>query len=149
MDIFKNVEREIGPYTTWPSYILKYLFCEHLNITNRIILCAFFYGNGLSPHRTVDLIRSCARSFDDSSDARSIQNWFKLWNKSKAARAKKIFYNLMLNKVTDLNGCKIKLLLETKKREKGFEGVNEGCISQLGLTHNSPHQLLYAVLALM
>jgi hypothetical protein len=91
MDIFENVERETGPYTTWPSYILKYLYCEHLNITNRMILCAFFYGNRLSPHWTVDLIRSCERSFDDSSDARSIQNWFQLWNKSKAARAKKKF----------------------------------------------------------
>jgi len=131
MDIFKNVEREIGPYTTWPSYILKYLFCEHLNITSRIILCAFFYGNGLSPHRTVDLIRSCARSFDDSSDARSIQNWFKLWNKSKAARAKKRFYSLMLKKVTDLNGCKMKLLLETKKRKKKVSRASTRNVSKL------------------
>ena len=110
-------------------------------------MCIFLWKD--SPHRTVDLIRSCARAFDDSSDAKSIQNWFQLWNKSKAARAKKRFYNLILNKVTGLNGCKIKLLLETKKRKKGFEGLNEECISQLGLTHNSPHQLLYAFLALM
>jgi len=79
-----------------------------------MVLCAFFYGNGLSPHRTTELISSCTPRFNNSSDKPAIQNWFKLWNKSKAARSKHTYYNLMLNEVRDLNGRKTKVILKTK-----------------------------------
>ena len=128
MDIFETVEREIGPYPTWPSYILKYLFCEILNNTNRVVLSAFFYGNGVSLHRTIELIKSCAPTFSDVSDGFSIQNWFKVWNKSSTARSKKRYYNLMLNDVRDLNGCKSYVHLERRVPlvlKKGFDGLNE------------------------
>jgi len=131
MDIFENVEREIGPYPIWPSYILRYLFCEVLNNTNGMVLSAFFYGNGVSLHRTVEL--SCAPYFSDFSDGLSIQNWFKVWNKSYAARSKKR-YNLMLNEVWDLNGCKTKVLLQKRVPvilHKGFDGLNEECIETI------------------
>ena len=97
MDIFESVEGEIGPYPTWPSCILKYLFCEVLNNTNRMALSAFFYGNGLSLCRNIELIRSCVPYFNDFSDKCSIQKRFKVWNKSYTARSKKRYYNLMLN----------------------------------------------------
>jgi len=134
MDIFENVEREIGPYTIWLSYILKYLLCEQLNNTNRMVLCAFFYGNGLSSHRTSEWISSCIPHFNNSSDTPAIQNWFKLWNKSKAARSKRTYYNLMLNEVRDLNGRKTKVLLKTKVPlilQTGFDGLNEECIHSI------------------
>jgi len=134
MDIFESVEREIGPYSTWPSYILKYLFCEVLNNTNRMVLSAFFYGNGVSLFRTIELIRYCVPYFGDFSDGFSIENRFKVWAKYYTARSKKRYYNLLLDEVRDLNGSKRKVHLERRVPvvlQKDFDGLNEECIETI------------------
>ena len=59
MDDFETVEREIEPYNTWPSYILKYLFCKPLINYRRTILSAFLYGNGVSLYTTLALVEAC------------------------------------------------------------------------------------------
>jgi len=129
MDIFVTIEREIGPFNIWPSYILKYLFCKPLNDYRSMVLSAFFYGNGVSEYRTIELINACASDFS-VTDGSAIQNWFTKWNKSRKARSNKRYYNVIQNEVRDLNGGKAKAFLQTGVPislhwQKGFEGLNE------------------------
>jgi hypothetical protein len=72
--------------------------------------------------------------FGDFSDVFSIQNWFKVWDKSYTARSKKRYYNLLLEEVRDLNGCKREVHLERRVPvvlQKGFDGLNEECIETI------------------
>jgi len=71
--------------------------------------------------------------FGDFSDGFSIQNWFKVWDMCYTARFKKR-YNLLLNEVRDLNGCKRKVHLERRVPgllQKSFDGLNEKCIETI------------------
>jgi len=125
-DIFVTIEREIGPFNTWPSYTLKYLFCKPLNDYRSMVLSAFFYGNGVSEYRTIELIKACAPDFS-VTDGFAIQNWFAKWNKSRKARSNKK-YNLIQNEVRDLNGGNAFLqtgVPNSLQWQKGFEGLNE------------------------
>ena len=127
MDIFVTIEREIGPFNTWPSYILKYLFCKPLNDYRSMVLSAFFYGNGVSEYRTVELIKDFAPDFS-VTDGSAIQNWFTKWNKSRKARSNKRYYNLIQNEVRDLNAGKAFLQTGVSISlhwQKDFEGLNE------------------------
>jgi len=71
------------------------MFCNPLNDYRRMVLSAFFYGNGVSEYRTTELIKACAPYFS-VTDGSAIQNWFTKWNKSHKARSSKR-YNLILN----------------------------------------------------
>jgi len=127
MDIFVTIEMEIGPFNTWPSYILKYLFCKPLNGYRSMVLSAFFYGNVVSEYRTIELIKACAPDFS-VTDGSAIQNWFAKRNKSRKARSNKKYYNLIQNEVRDLNGGKVFLQTGVPislQWQKGFEGLNE------------------------
>jgi len=133
MDIFENVERQIGPFNTWPSYILQYLFCEPLNSHRLKILSAFFYGNGVSLLRTLDLFKACAPNFN-SADRFVITNLFTCWNKSQTSRDNIRFYNLILNNISNLNGDKINTVSQTDTPiavlwKKGFDGLQEDHIN--------------------
>ena len=112
MDIFENVEQEIGPFNTWPSYILQYIFCEPLNNYRLKILSAFFYGNGVSLLRTLDLFKACAPNFN-LADRFVIKNLFTGWNQSQTSRVNIRFYNLTLNNISNLDGSKINTVSQT------------------------------------
>ena len=46
--MLEKVERIVGPWPMWPSYILEYLFCIVPTKIGRLTLSAFF-GNGVGP----------------------------------------------------------------------------------------------------
>jgi len=128
MDIFEN-EREIESFTTWPSYILKYLFCEPLNHHRRKVLSAFFYENVVSLLRTINLIKVCAPHFN-IADKFTIINLFTEWNQSRISRVNNKFYNLTLNEIRDLDGAKINTVSQTLAPiavlwKKGFDGQQD------------------------
>jgi hypothetical protein len=82
MEVFERIELQLGKtYREWPSYILKYLFCEQLSSVNRIVLSAFFYGNNIALEDCIECIRSCVPYFGHFSDEFSIRNWYKLWRR--------------------------------------------------------------------
>jgi len=136
MDIFETVEEEIGPFNTWPSYILKYLFCKQLNTYRRTVLCAFFYGNGVSTSRTLELIKACAPS-SNLADRFAIINQFTQWDKSPQARSDKRYFNLILNEMRNLNGGRIKTFSPNTgvpisvRWQKGFDGLQQHQISKI------------------
>jgi hypothetical protein len=107
MDDFETVEKEIGTYNTWPSYILKYLFCKPLTDYGRTILSAFFYGNGISLYTTLALVKACTPCFN-LADRYAIAHLFTEWDISPTARSRERYFNLVLNEMRDLNGGKIK-----------------------------------------
>jgi len=111
MGDFETVEREIGPYNTWPSYILKYLFCKPLTNYRRTILSAFFYGYGVSLYTTLALVKACTPYFNPA-DRYAIVDLFTEWDKSPTARSHEIYFNLILNEMGDLNGGKINTFLD-------------------------------------
>jgi len=129
MDIFENIEREIGPFNTWPSYILKYLFCEPLNHHRCTVLSAFFYGNGVSLLKTLDLIKACAPHCN-IADRFTIVNLFTEWNQSKISQVNNLFYDPTLNEIRHLDGGKISTVSETLTPitllwKKGFDGLQD------------------------
>lgn len=137
MDVFETVEREIGPYNTWPSYILKYLFCKPLNTYRRTILCAFFYGNGVSAFRTVELLEACAPCIN-VAERFAILNQFTQWDKSPKARSDQRCFNLILNETRDLNDGKINTFLHgapiSVLWHKCFDGLKEQHIATITST---------------
>jgi hypothetical protein len=136
MDIFETVEKEIGSFNTWPSYILNYLFCKHLNTYRRTVLCALFYGNRVSAYRTFELIRACAPS-SNLADRFTIINQFVQWDKSPQARSYERYFNLILNEMRNLNGCRINTFLPDTGVpisvcwQKGFDGLQKHQISTI------------------
>jgi len=128
MDIFETVELEIGPFNTWPSYNLKYLFCKPLNANRRTVLCAFFYGNGVSALRTVELYKACAPHFN-RAETFAIFYQFSEWDKSQKSRADQTYFNHILGKMRNLNGGKINTFLEgtpiSARWHTGFDGLQE------------------------
>ena len=47
LEIFEEVEKIVGPWPMWPSYILEYLFCIVPTRIGRLTLSTFVYGNGV------------------------------------------------------------------------------------------------------
>ena len=136
MNDFETVEKEIGPYNTWPSYILKYLFCKPLTNYRRTILSAFFYGNGVSLYKTLALIKACTPCFN-LADRYAIIHLFTEWDKSPTARSHERYFNLILNEMRDLNGGKINTYLDNTgvpisvQWHKGFDGLKQENISSI------------------
>jgi len=137
MDIFETVEKEIGLFNNWPSYILKYLFCKQLNTYRRTVFCAFFYGNGVSAFRTVELYKARASHFN-WADTFAIFNQFSEWDKSQKSRADQTYFNLILGKMRNLNGGKINTFLEgtpiSVRWHTGFDGLQEQHIETITTT---------------
>jgi len=132
---FETVEKEIGPYNTWPSYIFKYLFCKPLTNYRRTILSAFFYGNGVSLYTTLALVKACTPCFK-LADRYAIIHLFTEWDKS-TARSHERYFNLILNEMRDLNGGKINTFLDNTgvpisvQWHKGFDGLKQENISTI------------------
>jgi len=134
MDDFETVEREIGPYNTWPSYILKYLFCKPLTNYRRTILSTFFYGNGVSLYTTLALVKACTPCFNPADTQLLICSQ---WDKSATVRSHERYFNLILNEIRDVNGGKINTFLDNTgvpisvQWHKGFDGLKKENISTI------------------
>ena len=111
-------------------------FCTSLTNYRRIILSAFFYGNGVLLYTTLALVKAYTPCFN-LADSYAIIHLFTGWDKSPTARSHEGCFNLILNEMRDHSGGKINTFLDNTgvpisvQRHKGFDGLKQEIISRI------------------
>lgn len=97
-----QLELYFFPLRKWPKYIKNIIYCRRINYRERMLVVAFFVGNGATiPIMLVLLLRLCAYPFDIFKVI-DLHRWFSDVNNRE--RNMYYYYDIILGKSYYFNG---------------------------------------------
>jgi len=109
MTLLDAMTEHLGPFESWPTYILQNLFIDHPSPSNNSrlrMVISFLYGKDVPLEMAYDFYIACCGL--TGAAARFVieqtKEWYNQWHHSNVRRHIAEYYNMRFKKIYWLNG---------------------------------------------
>jgi len=107
--LLEAMTEHLGPFESWPTYILQNLFIDHpspVNNSRLRMVISFLYGNDLPLKMACDFYIACSGLTGAAARfvIEQIEEWYSQWQHSTLTRHIADYYNMLFRKFYWLNG---------------------------------------------
>ena len=99
-----DIQDMIGSADAWPKFIRKLFWRSDLKYKDRLLLVAFGWNNGVSPHLLYRTLRFTGPLRRNPKAEKEMDSLYQTFDNEKKYRCKYYSYDLTLGRMTFLNG---------------------------------------------
>jgi hypothetical protein len=107
MDVLNQVEKHVGPFDIWPTYILMYIFVDKPNDDTLKKVSAFLYGNGIDKEAAAEFFATCNPEGAPHRICDAVCHWYSTWEQHPRVKHLAMYYNVREGSLMWINGNEI------------------------------------------